>query len=320
MHRGSGQLGFADLATERARSGRRDRLVEIARLLNWAELERLVEPIYAAPTGRPSYPQGVMLRVLLLQAWHCLSDPGMEEALADRDSFRRFAGFSWEETTPDHSTIWRFREQLALTGLAERLFAEVNRQLAAHGFILKIGTLIDATLIPSAAAEPAKQPGGGSSAADPQARWTKRGNRATYGYKAHVAVDQGSGLVRRIEVTPANVNDCVLGPALVQGDEAAVYADQAYDSATMRARLAASRAANQVMRRPNKHHRELPPQDKARNASIARVRGRVEGFFGTLKRSYRWTRMRYFNLARNQAGLLLAGMAMNLRRALVLAP
>lgn len=314
MRRGSGQLGFADLAAARSRSGRRDRLRQIAALIDWEPLERLLDPIYAAPTGRPSYPQGAMLRVLLLQSWHALSDPAMEEALADRDSFRGFAGFSWEETTPDHTTIWRFREALG-AGLAEHLFTEVGRQLMERGYVLRTGTLIDATLIPSAAAEPPKQKGGGLSEADPEARWTKRGHKALFGYKAHVAVDQGSGLVRALVVTPANVNDCTLGPALVQGDEAAVYADQAYDSARLRRRLAAVGAENQIMRRPNRHHPVLPREDKLRNQAIGRIRGRVEGVFGTLKRSYRWARMRFFSLARNRTALILAALAMNLRKA-----
>ena len=50
-----------------------------------------------------------MFKVLLLQRWYNLSDQGMDDALADRISFRRFVGFSFEYDTPDSTTICRFR-------------------------------------------------------------------------------------------------------------------------------------------------------------------------------------------------------------------
>jgi IS5 family transposase len=46
----------------------------------------------------------------------------------------------------------------------------------------------------------------------------------SFGYKAHLAVDQGSGLVRRAILTPANVSDKRPFLALVRGDEQAVGA------------------------------------------------------------------------------------------------
>src|SRR5258705_10358833 len=77
--------------------------------------------------------------------WYGLSDPAMEAALFDRISFLRFAGLSLEDVTPDHSTIWRFREGLAKGGLIERVFAELEGQLGARGLFLKQGTLVSAS-------------------------------------------------------------------------------------------------------------------------------------------------------------------------------
>ena len=74
---------------------------------------------------------------------------------------------------PDHSSVWRFREQLAKRGLAERLLAEVNRQLDAKGLILRRGTLIDATILEAAVRPPAGD-AGEVSPRDPQAGWTKK--------------------------------------------------------------------------------------------------------------------------------------------------
>jgi transposase, IS5 family len=48
---------------------------------------------------------------------------------------------------------------------------------------------------------------------------------------------------------------------------------------------------------------------------IGRVRGRIEGVFGTLKRSYGLARLRYMSLARNATGVLLTLTGWNLARA-----
>jgi IS5 family transposase len=42
--------------------------------------------------GNPAYPSLPMFKILLLQRWYNLSDPGVEQALLDRLSFIRFAG------------------------------------------------------------------------------------------------------------------------------------------------------------------------------------------------------------------------------------
>lgn len=72
------------------------------------------------------------------------------------------------------------------------------------------------------------------------------------------------------------------------------------------------------MQRPNRHHR-LSQDAIARNTAIGRIRGRVEGVFGTLKRSYRRQRLLYTGLARNSLDIFLTLLAMNLRRARALA-
>jgi IS5 family transposase len=283
--------------------------------LEWGSLERLLSEVYASGTGRPSFAPVVLLRVLLLQGWYGLSDPGMEEALGDRLSFRRFAGLGLDERVPDHSTISRFRTLLAERGLAGTIFAEVGRQLDARGVTIRRGTLIDATAIDAAAAEPSRQKGGGRSEADPDATWLKRPDgSARFGYKLHAAVDLGTGIVRRAIITPANVADVDHGHHLVIGDEKAVYADKGYVGPRLRDRLAADGIRNRVQHKAQKN-RPLTPRQHLRNRLIGRIRGRVEGVFGALKRSYNLARMRFMGLARNSAATFLTLVAWNLARA-----
>ena len=117
------------------------------------------------------------MKLLLLQQWYGLSDPGLEEAVDDRLSFRRFAGLPLDESVPDHSTIWRFRQELAAHGLAEALFEEINRQLDARGLIVRQGTLIDATLL-QASVKPPSVKEGTVSEHDAEAGWTKKNGKS----------------------------------------------------------------------------------------------------------------------------------------------
>jgi transposase, IS5 family len=225
----SGQLGFADLAVAESGAGQTS-LDGIVQRVDWACFGRLLEDMRDRHSaGRPAYESLVMFKALLLQALYGLSDAGLEEALKDRLSFRRFAGLSLSDAVPDHTTICRFRELLTRTGLLEKLFAELDRQLDQTGLILRKGTMLDATIIETTAARP---PLGSdkAKAKDPDARFVRKAGhyRSFYGYKAHVAVDQDSGLVRKVITTPANVHDTKPADDLICGDEAAVYGDSAY--------------------------------------------------------------------------------------------
>ncbi len=293
--------------------GRNDRLERIDGLFKWYRFEKLLKPI-RSKIGRKGYPSLSMFKALLLQQWYGLSDPGLEEALLDRLSFRLFCGFSLEDATPDETTFVRFRAALAERGIAEKLFGEVGRQLDGHGLVLKTGTLIDASLIEASVARPSGVSGAGS-ALDPDADWTRRGGLSFFGYKAHVAVDEGSGLIRDTTMTSAKINDTEPADDLVQGDEKAVYADKAYDSKARRQRLKAAGIKDRIMHRANKHHPQLPHWKQVRNKLIMPIRSAVERSFGVLKRSYGYRRVRYRGLAKNTSHLYLLCIALNLRRA-----
>lgn len=307
-------MSWLDAAASKVRGSRRDRLGEISALLEWRGFERLLSGIHSSRRGELAYPPLSMFKVLLLQRWYDLSDPEMEEALADRLSFRSFAGFSLADATPDHSTIWRFREQLARRRLMEPLMAELMGQLDDRGAVLKQGTLIDATIVQAQARRPRmKEPK--ISATDPDARFGANNERRRFqfGYKLHAAVDGGSGLVRAFRVTPANVQEIEVAIELVQGDEMAVYADRGYDAKRLHDHLAEAGIDDGVMRRGHRK-RPLSPELIARNHMLSLHRRPVEKLFGTLKRSYRLARVPYFNLARNTVALAMACFAFNLRR------
>ena len=301
--------------------GRNERLERISALIDWERLGLLLKTVRPGDTGRPPYEPLAMFRALLLAQWYGLSDPMLEESLNDRVSFRRFCGFALDAATPDETTLCRFRNGLKQAGLGEALFEEILRQLDAAGFILKTGTLVDATLVRSAARTPpsGSTPRGEESRSphDPDANWTRQGRKrqSFFGYKAHLGVDQGSGLIRRRKLTPAKTYESEAADELVVGDERAVYADKAYEKRERREALKARGVKDRIQHRRHKHMKALPHWRQLRNKLIGRIRGAVERTFSVLKGRYGLARLRYRGIAAAAFQLDLAVIAFNLRTA-----
>ena len=182
--------------------GRNLRLEAIATRIDWRAVEASLRSLRSGERGAPPYPALTMVKALLLQQWYGLSDTGLEEALLDRMSFRRFVGLSGDEAAPDHSTLWRFRQALGRHGLDKTVLEAVNGQLDAQGLIVRQGTLIDASLIaaqshpPGPAAAEQVEPGASRlirTPREPDADWTKRGAARFFGYKAHASASSIAG-------------------------------------------------------------------------------------------------------------------------------
>jgi transposase, IS5 family len=283
-------------------------LTEIAALLDWAEIDRALVSISAAAKGEPGWPPLVLFRALLLATWHDLSDVRLAEALDDRASFRRFCGFAAHEPTPERTAFVRFRRELVRRGLDRALFAAVTRQLEAKGVTVCAGTLVDATLVPSA-----------SIRRDAEARWAgHRRRKPVHGYKAHVATDEGAGLVRGIEVTTANAHDAAELGRVLPDNPGEVYGDSAFGGSRSADTIQAKGGVPAIVGTGTWGGPAALARLEAHNARVQRVRCRIEKVFGTWKRSYGLRRMRWLGLAKAGLQVRLAAMAYNLRRTLTL--
>jgi IS5 family transposase len=314
----TGQLSLVEAFLGGKTIGSASSLDRLSGLVKWYRFEKLLARLRDDGPGRAAWPPLVLFKALLLQAMYGLSDRELEEALADRLSFRRFAGLGLEEGIPDHTVLNRFRNLLIAESLLEKLFAELDRQLEKAGMMLKRGTMLDATLIETVARPPSDE----RASVDGDARFggSRGKGGSTFGYKAHVGVDEGSGLIRSLITTPANVNETVVADRLLRGDERFVLADAAYDTHARRARLKAEGVKPRIARRPNKHHPKLPVRLERYNRLVARRRAAVETTFATLKRRMRLTAIRYIGLAKASAQVLMAAIAFNLRRWAAITP
>jgi transposase, IS5 family len=232
--------------------------------------------------------------------------------------FRRFINLGLSEGVPDHSTIWRFRNTLTKQGLLDTLLSEVNRQLSAQGLYIKAGevSIVDATVIEAKQSRPRKGKDGGNtqdSEAGYNVKVAANGRTAsTYGYKAHVSVDE-DGFIKAVGYTPGNGHGSHSLKKLLTYTEQQVYADKAYASAEHDRLLAKRNTGNRILHKA-KRNQPLNEQQKHLNRQWSSVRCTVERVFGILKQHYGIAKARYLGLQRNQAQFMLAAMAYNIKR------
>jgi IS5 family transposase len=299
--------------------GKNDVLDRVVATVKWYRFEKLLSQLRPEGPGRPPHEPLMMFKALLLAQLYDLSDEGLEEALNDRVSFRRFVGLTLEKAAPDHTSLCRFRNRLADDGMGQRLFAEFDRQLEKQNLVLKRGTMLDATLVQAATGKPPR--GDEDEALDADAAFAKRDGKpgSVYGYKAHIGVDQGTRLIRSAVVTAANVNETTVADGLVRGDEEAVYADKAYQSRARRASLKARGIKARIMHKSWGGGPPLSHWQRRHNKLIAPIRASVETVFAVLKRRMGYRRARYVGLRKNLNHFLLLAIAYNMRRASALA-
>jgi IS5 family transposase len=104
-----------------------DFLERLDRPLDWRPIEKALQAMYSATTGRPPCAPLVLFKMSLLQHCYGLSDPQCEELVSDRLSWRRFVGLGLQDAVPDETTLVRFRQRLREHGLHEQLLGLVNR-------------------------------------------------------------------------------------------------------------------------------------------------------------------------------------------------
>jgi IS5 family transposase len=201
-----------------------DPLPEIGKHIDFAALAAEVDRVAPRPVslqgGRPPFPTGTMVRILVLKRLYNLSDEEMEYQLLDRMSYQRFCGLTDSASIPDRTTIWTFENRIGESG-AKALFDGVERQLLKHGYIARGGQIIDATLVPAPKqhftkedkeqikqdALPADWKPAKRRQKDLDATWTKKHGKSHHGYKLSINVDKRYKVIRKIETDTASTHD-----------------------------------------------------------------------------------------------------------------
>jgi IS5 family transposase len=272
-----------------------------------------------------------MFKILVLQTLHNLADEQLEYLIRDRLSFMRFLDLGLEDPVPDATTVWLFREALAKAGLVAKLFVLFNQHLEAKGYIARGGQIVDATIVSAPiqhnsrseneAIKAGKTPEGWqekpakNAQKDKDARWTKKHDHSFYGYKNHIGIDRMYKLIRRYAETDASVHDSQkLDDVLDKSNTGAeVWADSAYRSAEIEAKLEAQGYKSRVHRRARRNQ-PLSRREQAGNTTRSRVRARVEHVFGHQHTSMGGTIVRTIGIVRARAKIGLMNLVYNISR------
>ena len=292
------QATFSELEhdSKKRRTRREVFLEKMDRLVPWERLEKRIEPFYPkAGRGRRPYPLGTMLRVHCVQLFYNLSDPGMEDLLYEVESVRRFAGLRLAGALPDETTILKFRHLLEEHDLGEGLFAEINAHLAAMGYGVRKGTIVDASIVdaPSSTKNRKRE-------RDPEMHQAKKGNEWRFGMKAHIGVDAETGLAHSLETTAANAADVSTAHAVLHGGEETVWGDAGYQGVGGREENKDRDVDWETAMKPGRR-RQLDgsgPEEAAEKRK-ASVRAKVEHPFLYVKRHFGYAKVRYRGLAKN---------------------
>jgi len=286
-------------------------LGKMEQVVPWSRLKEVIEPYYpkSGKGGRPPIGLERMLRMYFVQQWYGLADEAVEDAVYDSQALRNFMGIDLSRTSvPDATTLMGFRHLLEAHDLTKAMLVEINVMLMERGLLMTQGTLVDATLIAAPSSTKNKE-----HARDPEMHQTKKGNQWHFVLKAHIGVDKESGLVHTLTTTAANVSDISQTPALLHGQESAVWADAGYVGVEKREDMQKALAANEqtVQWHVAKRRRTLTKLADGWQKSMAQayeklkaqVRAYVEHPFHVVKDIFKYKKTRYKGLIKNDAQL-----------------
>ena len=330
------QPGFFDLDNRHEKLNHLgDPLVQLNEFIDWKSflpiLSKTREKERKSPAGRKPFDLLLMLKILVIQHLFNLSDEQTEFQINDRYSFARFLGLQLEDTVPDYTTIWNFRDALVELSLVDELFKHFDWQLEKAGFIARKGQILDATIVEVPIQrnsrsenkqikagevpedwqdEPAKL-----SHKDTDARWAKKNNKSYYGYKNHINIDVDCKIIRSYEVTDAASSDHnqfekLLDPSNTGRD---IYADGAYRSEKNEGIVKKKGMKSKIHYKGQRNH-PLSEHKKGVNHNRSKIRARVEHVFGSMENEQGGKYIQTIGLARAKVKIGLMNLVYNMKR------
>jgi len=266
--------------------------------------------------GRKGYGLDTGIKCLFLQFYYDLSDRELENRLRDDLGFRWFCGISLEDETPDHTFFCRIRTVLGAKRIGQ-VFKNIMQKAEEKGIVRKVFTFVDTTAVKTKettwqerdkaiedGAESLNNSNIENYSADKDARFGCKGkDKFWYGYKKHVNVDMGSGLIQKVAVTPANTTD-QSGLKHICPDGGMIFADKAY----------CLKEAQGIMRAQGCHSgavlkNNMLKKNKDKDRWITKVRAQFEGIFSKEEK-----RARYRGLMKVQLQAFMEAIVFNVKR------
>ena len=290
-------------------------LRKVAKVVDFVKIARKFTELVST-LGRRGYGLDVGIKCLFLQFFYDLSDRQLESRLRHDMALRWFCGMTLDEATPDHTFFCRVRQDLGARRMGQA-FKNIMHNAEEKGIVRKVFTFVDATAIKTKETtwqerdkaltqgeESLNNKNVGNYSADKDARFGCKGkSKFWYGYKAHVSVDMGSGLIKKAAVTPANDPDQD-GMNLICPDEGMVVGDKAYCLKPAQNAMAQHRCHSGAVLKNNMRGKNF---DKDR--WLTRLRAPFESVFSKWEK-----RARYRGTAKVQMQVFLEAIVFNVKR------
>jgi IS5 family transposase len=285
-----------------------------------------------------------MFKILILQTLYNISDEQLEFQIKDRLSFQRFLGLSLSDKVPDAKTIWLWRERFKKHNLMDKIFRKFDQELKDKGYLAMSGQIIDASIVPAPrqqntraekdcikegkTPEDWKENPHKLAQKDFDARWVmkykkakiKAGEKAIdiaipqFGYKNHISTDKRYGLIRRWNVTAANMYDGNVFEELLDPDNTAspVFADTAYGAKKNKELLKEKGLKSEIcIKKPR--GKAMSKNVKKGNKKRASIRAHVEHVFAVQKDKMKLF-IRTIGIERARVKVGLANLVYNMKR------
>jgi IS5 family transposase len=294
-----------------------EKMQAIVPLEKWCAI---VRPFYYENgNGRQPTPLAVMLRMYLISLWYNLSDEMTEDLIIENMAVKGYVAMDGE--APDSTTLCKFRHILESNNLTKTIFDELRKTLEERKILLKQGTIVDATIIeaPNSVKNKDKKP-------TPEMSHTFK-KRPFYGMKAHIGVDQDSGLVHSVATSTAKESDIGNAVKVLHGEEEYVRGDAGFVGLEKREEICelykdgsgevethskSGKKIETLKKRAdvkfviNKKRGQIKTEeDKEAEREKSKVRWKVENPFLIVKHHFGFRKTRYRTIAKTECKLLM---------------
>ena len=270
-------------------------LDKMEKIMPWKLAESTIRPYWARKSkmGRPQSDLRVLLKMMCLQTWYNLSDEAVEDQSTDRLSFREFLELDAVKNPIDATTICKFRNFLVKYKLLTKIQRKITKKLIKNKIILREGTCVDATIIETATSTKNRE-----KKRDPEMKPTRKGANYYFGAKAHVSTDQKTKLIKKVRVTPANINDSLVFEQFFEKNERAVFADKGYFKKARKTKMREKGVFCGILDKAPRT-KKLSKSQKKRNKKLASARSGCEFVFGIWKHLWGNRKLRYKGIRKN---------------------
>jgi IS5 family transposase len=285
----------------------------LSKAVDFSFVNKFCRSAYSPDFGRPAYGPEMMFKIIFLQFLYNVSDRRIEEEVNFNLVLKWFTGLVIDESSPDASSLTRFRDRLGEERFT-RIFNQIVEIARGKGLVSDRLSIVDSTDV-KAKVDTFKIKGNPDTSPDKDARHGYKSERKPFfGYKAHASIDSDSEVITKLDTTPGNTHDGKEFPKVVDIRAKMTTADKAYDTKKNHRLLRRKRIISAIIIKKNRKSCRLRKnQMKPEIIAAQRERPKIERKFAELKRFHGLKEARYWGLVKMAIQFTMTAITCNLK-------